>query len=239
MQQADGPTGFKIWAVDNVVYGPVELPTLVDWVKDERVTSETWVYRVDQDSWQKASEVPELQMFFRSPQDKAPAATGSATARAAGNLKPGTLRRIKIFGDLTDRQLESLAGFLGLQPVRQWTEIVKQGGPADAMFLVLDGEVRVRLMIERKETTLATLGPGEIFGELSAFDDGPRSADIVANKDSQLLRIRNEDFHRLASEHPDLATPILLAIGKALAARIRADNKRFGDSIRFARAAGS
>jgi hypothetical protein len=61
----------------------------------------------------------------------------------------------------------------------------------------------------------------------------------VANVDSHVLKLGNADFHRLAAEHPDVATPILLAIGRTLTARIRADNKRFGDSIRFARAAGA
>ena len=37
-------TGFIVWGIDRVAYGPVELPTLVSWVKDERVTADTWVY---------------------------------------------------------------------------------------------------------------------------------------------------------------------------------------------------
>ena len=57
--------GFKIWGVDNVVYGPVELPTLVGWVKEERVTRDTWVYIEKDDAWRKTPDVPELQMFFR------------------------------------------------------------------------------------------------------------------------------------------------------------------------------
>ena len=62
----DENTGFKIWAVDNIVYGPVELPLLVSWVKEERVTRDTWIYAEAADAWRKACQVPELQMFFRS-----------------------------------------------------------------------------------------------------------------------------------------------------------------------------
>ena len=47
-----------------------------------------------------------------------------------------------------------------------------------------------------------------------------------------------EGFQRLAAEAPDLATPFLLAMGKTLTQRIRADNKRYRDSISFARASG-
>ena len=46
--------GFIVWGIDQTAYGPVELPTLVAWVKDERVTADTWVYAAKNSSWQKA-----------------------------------------------------------------------------------------------------------------------------------------------------------------------------------------
>ena len=55
--------------------------------------------------------------------------------------------------------------------------------------------------------------------------------------DSVLVKVSVAAFDKVAKEAPDLATPFLLAIGKTLTARIRADNKRFGDSVKFARAA--
>ena len=45
MQSDDKIPGFKIWGVDGVIYGPVELPTLVNWIKDERVAANTWIYQ--------------------------------------------------------------------------------------------------------------------------------------------------------------------------------------------------
>ena len=78
---------------------------------------------------------------------------------------------------------------------------------------------------------------GEFFGDISLFDQGPRSADVVANTESLVLKISSEAFDELAKEAPEIATPFLLAIGRTLTARIRADNKRYGDSIKFARAA--
>jgi CRP-like cAMP-binding protein len=120
--------------------------------------------------------------------------------------------------------------------VPQFREIVKQGDPGDAMYLVLEGEVRVRLVIAGKESILAVLSAGEFFGEISLFDHGARSADVVANEDSTLLKISAGDFQRLANEAPDLATPFLLAMGKTLTQRIRADNKRYRETINFARA---
>ena len=66
MNTNDDAVGYKIWGADDVVYGPVELPTMVDWIQDERVTADTWVYVEQSDAWHKAPQVPELALFFRS-----------------------------------------------------------------------------------------------------------------------------------------------------------------------------
>ena len=58
--------GFYVWGTDQSPYGPVELPTLVAWVKDERVTADSWVYATQNGSWQQAGRVPELQVFFKA-----------------------------------------------------------------------------------------------------------------------------------------------------------------------------
>ena len=79
--------------------------------------------------------------------------------------------------------------------------------------------------------------PSEFFGDISLFDHGPRSADVVANLNSTLLKISVEKFKNLTKEAPELATPFLTAVCKTLVARIRADNKRLRDSISFSRAA--
>jgi CRP-like cAMP-binding protein len=241
MEPTTAGVGFKIWGVDNLVYGPVELPVLVGWVKEERVTKDTWVYSEKDDVWQKAAQVPELRMFF---QPKAAPATapvpsaGVSPDTALYAVRPGTLRRVKILADLAEAQLLHFVEFMEVQRVRQWTEIVKQGQHGDAMYLVLEGELRVRMMVSGKETILVTLTAGEFFGEISLFDQGPRSADVVANNDSLLLKVTAAAFEKLRGEAPDLAASFLYAIAKTLTARIRADNKRYRDSIAFARSAG-
>ena len=121
-----------------------------------------------------------------------------------------------------------------IDKVPQWTVIVKQGDPGDTMYLIIQGELRVRMDVMGKETILATLGPGEFFGDISLFDHGPRSADVVANTDSIVLKITSGAFEELSKKAPELATPFLRNIGQTLSARIRADNKRFSDSVKFA-----
>jgi CRP-like cAMP-binding protein len=192
------------------------------------VLADTWVYRRAEGSWRRAGDLPEVQMILRRK-------TGQSSAARAitpgGALTPGALRRIKIFADFNDAQLDQLAQFLELKKVPQWTVVVKQGDSGDAMYLVLEGELRARVMDGTKENIIATLGPGEFFGDMAMFDHGPRSADVVANADSVLLILTSVGFERMAKESPSLATPFLQATARTLASRIRANNRRL-DRIR-------
>ena len=83
-----------------------------------------------------------------------------------------------------------------------------------------------RLVADEKETILATFTAGEFFGDMALFDQGTRSADVVANVDSTLLKLSSASFERLVKEAPALATPFLQSAARTLAARIRVDNKR-------------
>jgi hypothetical protein len=220
MSEPQTANEFFIWGIDDAPYGPVELPILADWVKDERVLKETWVFARRSGTWQRASDIPELRDFFVYTTPARPAMVAPA------GLKPGSLRRIKILAGLSDTQLGHLIQFMELQPMSQWSVVVKQGEPGNAMYLILDGELRARTMSGGKETILATFGPGDFFGDMSLFDHGLRSADVVANVDSTVLKFSAAAFDRLVREAPDLAAPFLQATVRTLAARIRAGNKR-------------
>ena len=104
-------TDFIVWGIDRTAYGPVELPTLVAWVKDERVTADTWVYDAKNSAWQKAEALPELQMFFRGKAKSSEA----ADLMSPRGLDPRALRRIKILASMTDDQLERFAQFMELE----------------------------------------------------------------------------------------------------------------------------
>lgn len=229
MDSDNQAAGFMIWGVDNQVYGPVELPTLIQWLNDDRVTGGSWIFSEQEDRWYKAEKLPDLQIIFGK---RKRSAAGAAPAKD-GQLNTGALRRVKILAALSEEQLEKFATFMKTIDVRQWSEVVLVGQPGDAMYMILEGELRVRIMVQGKEKILTTLNAGEFFGEIALFDHGPRSADVVANLDSKLLKVSVEAFDRLIEDAPELAAPILHAIGKTLAARIRADNKRFKDDQSF------
>jgi signal-transduction protein with cAMP-binding, CBS, and nucleotidyltransferase domain len=210
----------------------MDLPTLVGQVRGQRVTPETWVFINKAGVWQRAMEVPELQWFF---QVKQPGG-GSGSNQNPLGLDFGVLRRLKLFSGMTDEQLDRFTQYAEIQKVPLSATIVKQGDRGDAMYVILEGELSVRMNIgSQQETTLATLRPGDFFGDIALFDHGPRSADVVATSGSSLLRISAKAFDDMSREAPELATPFLRALGKTLTARIRAGNKHHGESVMMSR----
>jgi len=225
---------FIVWGHDQQAYGPVELPTLVSWVQGEMISSDTWIFDARAFAWRKAAELPELRMFFVSSADGAyPPAR--KTPKTAG-VEPQALRRIKVLGCMTDRELARFAEFMEVERVLPCELVVKQGDLAAAIYLILEGEFHVRVNLDGRETVLARLSAGDFFGDMSLFDHGPRSADVVADTSARVLKVSAAAFERLAKEAPELATPFLLALGKTLVSRIRTENKHHCESAKVARA---
>ncbi|HTV41736.1 MAG TPA: cyclic nucleotide-binding domain-containing protein [Candidatus Sulfotelmatobacter sp.] len=212
----DQEESYYIWGIDNSPYGPIELSLLTEWIKDGRVIADTWVFEQSANKWGKASQFPELQASFEA----------GAETNPSSALTPGLLRRIKILAHLNDAQLARLSDFMELQEWPINGIVIRQGDVGDAMFLVLTGELRARTAMADSETILATFRTGDFFGDMALFDNGPRSADVVANMDCSLIKISAVNFYRLIREAPALATPFLQATARTLSSRIRADNKR-------------
>ena len=157
------------------------------------------------------------------------------TSSASLGLAPAALGRIKLFAGLKEDQIEQFLGYTEVVQVPQYSSLVHQGQHGDAMYVVLEGELRALTIVEGKESTLATMGAGECFGEISLLDQGPRSADVVANRDTRLLKLSTAAFERLMREAPALALPFVLALSRALVDRLRRTTKRYEDTIRFIR----
>lgn len=223
---------YKIIAADDHVYGPIDLETLRSWVADKRVAADTWVYESTLNRWITAARVASLGDLFL---DEQPA--GQPTPVEAGNpaIRPGQLRRLKVLADMNEEQLAKFVDLVEKVQVRVGYIIVKQNEPGDCMYLLLDGEVRVRQMPGGRETTLAVLETGDFFGEICLFDEGPRSADVVANKDCTLLKITKQRFHEIMEQHPEIAVRFLFAIIRTVEARLRTHNKRYSDSMTASR----
>jgi len=236
MNNAENVLTYSVWGKDRVAYGPVDLPGLARWIQEGQVPPDSWVFFQPENRWQKAGDFPELQAFLRSPtpQGPGPAPAGGSTRNLG--LKPEALRRIKVLAGLDERQMESFVRFMEVVNYPQFSHIVRKGEHGAAMYLVLEGEVRALTIVDGKESTLTTIPAGEAFGEISLLDQGPRSADIIANRDSVLLRVSAAAFEKLVRQAPALAVPLLLALSRAVVGRVRSLTKRYEDSVHFIRA---
>lgn len=237
MENGEQVPAYWVWGKDQVAYA-VEMARLAQWFKEGRVTADQWIFSIQANQWQKVADLAELHAFLRSaPQQSLTGTTLTKRNIRTLALKPETLRRLKGFEGMNDAQIESFVRYMEVLPCQQFSHIVRKGEHGDAMYLVLEGELRALAMVDGKESTLGTIAAGEAFGEISLVDHGPRSADVVANKDSILLKISSAAFDQLLREAPALAVPFLLGLSRSVVGRVRILTKRYEDSIRFIRAA--
>jgi hypothetical protein len=234
MSEVSSNTGFTVWAADRTPQGPMDLLKVISWVKSERIVAGTWIFDSRNATWERAANVPELQMYFQAWAHLPPAHVEAVGAAGAIDIR--ALRRVKLLSYFTDEQLERFTQFVVAEQMPPQAVIVKQGDCGNAMYVILEGELSVRMNVGGLETELATLGMGDFFGDIGLFDHGPRSASVVVRTSCLLLKISVEAFERLSQDATDLATPFLRAIAKTLAARIRTANKHRGETVKFSHA---
>jgi CRP-like cAMP-binding protein len=123
-----------------------------------------------------------------------------------------------LFSRCTKRALGTIARHAEVASFEPGTELVTQGGPGDAFFVVLDGACEV----ERDGAVSDTLGPGDFFGELALVDPAPRSATVRTTAPTAVAVLGARMFRTLVREYPDMAEGLL----KGMAGQLRAARDR-------------
>jgi CRP-like cAMP-binding protein len=219
---------FIVWGSDQVPYGPVELASLVSWVKEGRVTAESWVFINKSQTWRKAKMLPELKALFGATGD-------TARVMEPPRIEPQLLRSIKILADFHDQQLERLAKLMELEGVPKGALVISQGEQADSLYFILEGELDVFLSVLGKEVKLTTLQAGDFCGDVALLNHGTRSASVRAASKCVLARLSAAVLDQISESATDVASPLLHALDETLSERIRADNERFSEILRSAR----
>ncbi len=138
------------------------------------------------------------------------------------------LRRVPLFSDLTEADLLRFAEVTREREYPKNSVILFEDDPGDALYIVSTGQVKVVLIGEDgREVILSVLGEGDFFGEMSLIDDEPRSAHVIAMKDSNLLVLRRDDFQAQLEEHPKIALKLL----KVLVQRLRRADEKIGGLV--------
>ena len=127
------------------------------------------------------------------------------------------LRQVTIFRDLPPEVLGDLATRVHPRAAEAGSVIVSAEEPGDSLFVIARGKVKVVLYGETgREIILSILRAGDFFGEMSLLDRQPRSANVVAVEDADLLSLDREAFEKHLSAHPSTALAILAEMSRRL-----------------------
>jgi CRP-like cAMP-binding protein len=138
------------------------------------------------------------------------------------------LRKVPLFSDLNEGELARFAEVTREREYPKNSVILFEDDPGDALYIVSTGQVKVVLIGEDgREVILSVLGDGDFFGEMALIDDEPRSAHVIAMKDSQLLVLRRDDFQAQLKEHPAIALKLL----RELVQRLRRADEKIGGLV--------
>jgi CRP/FNR family transcriptional regulator len=127
------------------------------------------------------------------------------------------LRRVPLFSDLESPELESFSRVAVPRTFPGGTRVFHEGDQSDACYIVRSGRFRVtREHSDGRAITLASLGPGDIFGELAMLDGEVRSASVEALDDGQLLALPAVDVRALLARNPEITVKLVQALVRRL-----------------------
>jgi CRP-like cAMP-binding protein len=132
------------------------------------------------------------------------------------------LKRVPLFSTLTLEQLSSIDRLMVTRHYSRGESIFRKGDVGAELYVVLEGEIRIHVDHDGHEVTLARLGPDKVVGEMSVFDDQPRSASAEASQDTTVRVLRRDRMQTIVHEHPE----VLLEFVKNLSQRIRVMNDK-------------
>ncbi len=123
-----------------------------------------------------------------------------------------TLRGLPFFAGLPEADLERLSAQAETVVVRAGDNLMEEGAPGDAAYVVVDGEFEVIKKADARDITIAVRDPGQIIGEMALLDRAPRSATVRAVRESHVLRIRGDAFQRVLSDSSAAALSLLQTV---------------------------
>ena len=137
------------------------------------------------------------------------------------------LNVIPLFSNLSPAQLDNIGAQMTLRTVEKGEVILRQGEVAETIFIIIAGKVKVYISDEpdtHREVIVSTLGAGDFFGEISLFDQEPRTANVAALERTHVQSLSYETFQRVIEQSPDIARKMM----SAMAARLRHADRQIG-----------
>ncbi|MFT3954970.1 MAG: patatin-like phospholipase family protein [Piscinibacter sp.] len=125
-------------------------------------------------------------------------------------------------GIIDDAGIEAVRGRVRWLQLAGGDTLMRQGDSGDALYLLVSGRLRVYIEDEGRQRVVREISRGEVVGEMSLITDEPRSATLVAIRDSVLVSLGKEDFAQLQAASPQ----VTLALTRQIIARLRTEHGR-------------
>ena len=122
------------------------------------------------------------------------------------------LQNVNVFEQVPTEQLAYLAAIADEVEFRAGEDIYRENDHSDALYLVLEGKVR----LHREDAEITVAGPKEAFGTWALFDNEPRVATATSAEDTRALKIGREDFTDLLADHVQITQGVLKTLVKRL-----------------------
>ncbi len=143
-------------------------------------------------------------------------------------MENDVLRQATLFNALDDEAATALRESMSEVRLRRGEVLFHEGDSGDKLYIVTDGKVKLgRTSSDGRENLLAILGPGQMFGELSLFDPGPRSTTVTAVTETRLMSLAHADLQQWLNGRPAVARGLL----SQLAHRLRKTNDVVADLV--------
>lgn len=138
------------------------------------------------------------------------------------------IRRAPLFTALDDASAASLRASMDSVKIGKGGILFKEGDEGEHVYVIVDGKLKLGTSSgDGRENLLSILGPGEMFGELSLFDPGPRTSTATAVTDAKLLSLSHEKLIPWLKGNPEVSLHLLAR----LAQRLRRTNEAVGDLV--------
>jgi CRP/FNR family transcriptional regulator, cyclic AMP receptor protein len=138
------------------------------------------------------------------------------------------LRQAPLFSGLDDEAADALQASLIECRLRRSEVLFREGDEGDQLYVVTEGKLKMgRRSADGRENLLAVLGPGQMFGELSLFDPGPRQSTVTAVTDCVLQSLTHDELVQWLTGRPEVAQGLLAQ----LASRLRRANDVVADLV--------
>jgi CRP-like cAMP-binding protein len=131
------------------------------------------------------------------------------------------LKRIPIFHTLTRKEILEVDELLHERVYEKNEVVFEEGDAGHGVFIVVSGKLRAETNRQSLKTAVMEIGPGESVGELALFDEGPRSATVVAVERTETVALFQAEFSSLLTKNKNIGVKVMFEIARTISRRAR------------------